>query len=268
MLQKQALECEWLHVSICLSMAKELPYFKFEPNAWDNGNIQLCSRESKGLFIDICSTYWSRLGELPYALALQKHCNGNASALHELLERQIFSIENENIIIEFLDEQLNEFQQVSVKRSKAANKRWENANAMQMQCTNDANAMLLREEEKREEKKKVDKKRVDEVEKKSSEKIKIDLKPFPESFRTEWEKWIFYKKTEHKQTYKRIETQQTAFKHLLELSEGDPSTASKIIQQSVANQYKGLFKLKDDSNQKQQSPLGTHRIGKDWSKPL
>lgn len=98
---------------------------------------------------------------------------------------------------------------------------------------------------------------------------KIDLKPFPESFRPEWEKWIFYKKTEHKQTYKRIETQQTAFKHLLELSEGDPSTASKIIQQSVANQYKGLFKLKDDSNQKKQSsPLGTHKIGSNWYKQL
>ena len=36
-------------------MAKELPYFKFEPNAWENGNIQMLSREDKGLFIDICS---------------------------------------------------------------------------------------------------------------------------------------------------------------------------------------------------------------------
>ncbi len=33
-------------------MAKELPYFKFEPNAWENGNIQMLSREDKGLFID------------------------------------------------------------------------------------------------------------------------------------------------------------------------------------------------------------------------
>jgi hypothetical protein len=36
-------------------MAKELPYFKFEPSEWDNGIIQMCSRESKGLFIDICA---------------------------------------------------------------------------------------------------------------------------------------------------------------------------------------------------------------------
>jgi hypothetical protein len=59
-------------------MAKELPYFKFEPDAWENGNIQMCSKSQKGLFIDLCSIYWARLGELPYALALQKHCNGDA----------------------------------------------------------------------------------------------------------------------------------------------------------------------------------------------
>ena len=28
-------------------MAKELPYFKFEPNQWENGNIQMLSREDK-----------------------------------------------------------------------------------------------------------------------------------------------------------------------------------------------------------------------------
>jgi len=73
-------------------MAKELPYFRFEPSEWDNGNIQICSRESKGLFIDICSIYWSRLGELPYALALQKLCNGNEDALQELLKADIFRV--------------------------------------------------------------------------------------------------------------------------------------------------------------------------------
>jgi uncharacterized LabA/DUF88 family protein len=34
-------------------MAKELPYFKFEPNQWENGNIQICSHEEKGVFIDL-----------------------------------------------------------------------------------------------------------------------------------------------------------------------------------------------------------------------
>ena len=120
-------------------MAKELPYFKFEPSEWDNGIIQMCSRESKGLFIDICAMYWSRLGNLPYKLVLQKLCNGNANALHELMQEQVFSIADEQIVIKFLDNQLSEFGHKSKQASKAAKARWskhnknkgENANAMQ-----------------------------------------------------------------------------------------------------------------------------------------
>ena len=104
-------------------MSKELPYFKFEPNQWENGNIQMCSRESKGLFIDLCSVYWSRLGELPYALALQKHCNGSKDALQELENSEVIVVNDNQIVIEFLDEQLNEFQETSSKRRDAANKR-------------------------------------------------------------------------------------------------------------------------------------------------
>ena len=85
-------------------MAKELPYFKFEPNQWDSGMIQLCSLQAKGLFIEICCLYWSRVGDLPYALALQKLCNGDSSLLQELEKNQIYDVENENIVINFLDE--------------------------------------------------------------------------------------------------------------------------------------------------------------------
>jgi hypothetical protein len=135
-------------------MAKELPYFRFEPSEWDNGNIQMCSRESKGLFIDLCSLYWSRLGELPYALALQKLCNGIESALQELKSHDIFGVIDGQIVIEFLDEQLSERGQVSEKRRNAAQKRWNDANALQMQSKSNAKRI---EENRREEKKKEEK---------------------------------------------------------------------------------------------------------------
>jgi hypothetical protein len=119
-------------------MAKELPYFKFEPGAWENGNIQMCSRESKGLFVDLCSIYWSRLGELPYALALQKLCNGSKDALQELIDHEILGVVDGQIVIEFLDEQLTEFSHTSEKRRKAANKRWKDASALQVQSKSNA----------------------------------------------------------------------------------------------------------------------------------
>ncbi len=131
-------------------MAKELPYFKFEPTEWDNGNIQMCSRESKGLFIELCSMYWARLGEVPYALALQKLCNGNKDAMHELTEHEIIGVIEGQIVIEFLDEQLSEFNDTSEKRRNAANKRWKNANALQKQSKSNAiRGEEIREEETR-----------------------------------------------------------------------------------------------------------------------
>lgn len=129
-------------------MAKELPYFKFEPSEWDNGNIQICTRETKGLFIDLCSMYWSRLGELPYALALQKLCAGNDNALHELQKHDIFGVVDGNIVIEFLDEQLSEFHETSEKRRNAANKRWKDASALQKKSKSNA----IREDKIREDK--------------------------------------------------------------------------------------------------------------------
>ena len=148
-------------------MAKELPFFKFEPGAWDSGMIQLCSLEAKGLFIEICALYWSRLGELPYALALQKLCRGNAKLMQELEQNQIFALQMVNdrqfIVINFLDEQLQDFNKTSEKRQKAALKRWDNqavnANAMQMQSKSNA----IREDKRREEEIREDKIREDKI---------------------------------------------------------------------------------------------------------
>lgn len=106
-------------------MAKELPYFKFEPNQWENGNIQMLSREDKGLFIDLCSMYWSRLGDLPIKLAIMKLCNGNKNSLDELIENNIVTIKENNIKISFLEEQLSTFSLTSKNNTVNANIRWE-----------------------------------------------------------------------------------------------------------------------------------------------
>jgi hypothetical protein len=145
-------------------MAKELPYFKFEPNQWENGNIQMFSREDKGLFIDLCSMYWSRLGDVPLKLAIQKLCAGNATAFDSLIKEGIFTVENDFVCIDFLNEQLSDFEDTSKQNSKNAKERWEkyrklkaeserNATALNPQCENDA----IREEEIKEDKKRRDK---------------------------------------------------------------------------------------------------------------
>jgi len=142
-------------------MAKELPFFKFEPNQWENGNIQMLSREDKGLFMDLCSMYWSRLGDVPLKLAVQKLCAGNATALNPLCDEKIIEVLEGNIFIKFLSEQLNEFEDTSKQNSKNAKEGWEkrrkqkeeserNATALNPQCENDA----IREDEIKKDKKK------------------------------------------------------------------------------------------------------------------
>lgn len=139
-------------------MAKELPFFKFEPNQWENGNIQICSREDKGLFIDLCCMYWSRLGDVPFKLAINKLCAGNATALVSLCDNKIIVVENDFIRIDFLEEQLSEFDNTRKQNSKNAKDGWEkrrkqrdeserNATASNPQCETDA----IREEKRREE---------------------------------------------------------------------------------------------------------------------
>ena len=131
-------------------MAKELPYFKFEPSQWDTGNIQMCSQESKGVFIDLCSIYWQRLGELPYKLALQKVCGGNATALTSLCNEGVIKVIEDMICIDFLNEQLVEFENTSSVNSKNAREGWEkrrkNATALQTQSERNA----IREDKRRE----------------------------------------------------------------------------------------------------------------------
>ena len=138
-------------------MAKELPYFKFEPNQWENGEIQIVTREDKGLFIDLCSMYWSRLGDVPFKLAVQKLCGGNATAFDTLINEGIFTIKNDHIYIEFLSEQLNEFENQSETNKQNALSGWDkrraNAAASKSQSENNA----IREEKRREEKRKGEK---------------------------------------------------------------------------------------------------------------
>ena len=127
-------------------MAKELPYFKFEPNQWENGNIQILPRDQKGLFIDLCSMYWSRVGDLPHKLAIQKLCNGDATALNSLYEERIIELIEGNIFIKFLSEQLNEFEDKNKQNSINAKEGWEKRRKQKEESERNATASIPQSE--------------------------------------------------------------------------------------------------------------------------
>ena len=69
-----------------------------------------------------------------------------------------------------------------------------------------------------------------------------------ENFIKFWGLWKKYKKDEHRFRYKTPLTEQAALKEIAELSNGDEFTAIKIIEESIANGYKGLFAISKQQN--------------------
>jgi flagellar hook-associated protein FlgK len=79
------------------------------------------------------------------------------------------------------------------------------------------------------------------------------VNPFSEAFEEKWKMWLYYKKECHKFEYKSAISEQAALNQLVDLSEGDEEHAARILNQSMANNWKGLFKVhnpKKDKNVK------------------
>ena len=83
----------------------------------------------------------------------------------------------------------------------------------------------------------------------------IDLSFLQKDFIPIVEKWLLYKK-EKKQEYKGQTSINTFCKKLIEYSNGEPIIAEAIIEQSIANNWAGIFELKNNNNgNKQQNGL-------------
>jgi len=133
-------------------VAKDLPYYKHFPGEWITGDITLCSMTTQGVFVNLCNYYWNRSCCMSYANAVQRFTEYKNS-VDELIKNGIIKTsDNENekmIIIEFLDEQMQEFENISEKRRESANKRY-STNAVQEQYK--SSAKPHNKEERREEK--------------------------------------------------------------------------------------------------------------------
>jgi len=98
-------------------MAKELPYFKFEPAEYLTKNISFCSLSAQGLFINICSYYWQRNCTLTKEQILRRL--NYETELYELINEGIIDIDDDdNLYIKFLDNQKVEVSKTSAINSK------------------------------------------------------------------------------------------------------------------------------------------------------
>lgn len=88
----------------------------------------------------------------------------------------------------------------------------------------------------------------DEIEE-EKESVKELVFPFDsENFKSFWTNWKEYKAKEFKFRYKSIQSEQAALIDLSKKSNGDELSAIEIINQSIANGWKGFFELKTKVN--------------------
>lgn len=79
----------------------------------------------------------------------------------------------------------------------------------------------------------------------SVKNVKLDfVKP---EFEPVFMDWLTYKK-ERKESYKSARSMKMAYDKLVTLSFDNPETAKEIINQSIANNWAGLFRLKNETN--------------------
>ena len=121
-------------------MAKELPYFRFTAQEWQNGNISLESYELKGLFIDVCAYYWARDCSITKVM-LEKKFSDAKALLEILFNLDIIAEENGDgfVQISFLDNQFDLLSERRLRRQKAGSmggkQKSSNAKAKLKQCS-------------------------------------------------------------------------------------------------------------------------------------
>ena len=97
---------------------KELPYFKFYPGEYSKGDVTDCTMAAQGLFTNICGLYWSKGCDLTLT-RVQRKFNTCSTELSELISDGIFIVNDDEISINFLDEQFEQFGELAKKKSRA-----------------------------------------------------------------------------------------------------------------------------------------------------
>ena len=100
-------------------MAKDLPYFKFFCSEWNDGDIALEDYEVQGLFINLCSYYWSNECNLSFKKAEKKFKDAGEDLWQTLLDSNIIKDVDNELVITFLDEQREDRTKTSREKRKA-----------------------------------------------------------------------------------------------------------------------------------------------------
>jgi hypothetical protein len=114
-----------------------LKWFKFYPQTWMSGRIMLESHTVKGVFIDCCNLLFTRECDVDEEM-LREYIR-NDKAIDRLFKREFIRIENQQVVIDWICEEVEGALNRSKTAQEKANKRWSgNATAMQQHSSGNA----------------------------------------------------------------------------------------------------------------------------------
>ena len=99
----------------------KLQWFKFTPTDWVMGKIQRCPEITQARFMRLICLYWNKECVLSYEDA---EIEIDKEHLDILISKKIIKIEDNFLLIEFLNEQLENIAETSQKRREAVLQRW------------------------------------------------------------------------------------------------------------------------------------------------
>jgi hypothetical protein len=116
----------------------KLQWFKFFYADWKMGKIQRCPEVTQARFMNLCCLYWSKEGNLSVEDA---EIEIDKEHLDLLVSKKVVSINDDSVLIKFLDEQLEDITETSKGKSKAAKARWDKYREQNNSSKNNADAM-------------------------------------------------------------------------------------------------------------------------------
>jgi len=147
-------------------MAAELPYFKFYSSKWTDGDITLEDFDVQGLFINLCSQYWSKDGVIKLSKMKRRFKHASKEMFKTLIDSDLIKVEDDIISISFLDEQLEARKKLSETNSlngkkggrppKKSKKKPTALNSDAKKKPNESNIEEKRREESREEENRIE----------------------------------------------------------------------------------------------------------------
>ena len=212
----------------------QLSWFKFCPSKWAMGRTRKLSPEDRDEYLDLCCAYWIA------------DCQMDEETMQENSDRYSYFVSKGLVQedgIQWLNDQFDKLNDTREKRRKAGAKGGKAkaskvvANAKQVLSNSQAKPkqILADRREEIEEKEKIDRR----------EEIKYPY--LGSQILRFWDLWKDYRDKEHKFKYKSLGSEQASLKKLSNLATNEDE-AIKIIEQSMAQGWKGFFELKKETN--------------------